>query len=178
MSGGKYKTLPGILRILLLVLQTAAWITMAAALQNNSINFSLSNIALTNVLIVRVVFLVIFVVGSVISLVVLAFGFFDRSLGPVAILVVLDFIWALGQCIISVFAALVEGYMAGQNTPNNTFYSRINYYNWWYIFVVNKGAFAVAAVSFFNYFHIMIQFSVLLKIIHLNSRHLVLLQQF
>jgi hypothetical protein len=58
---------------------------MAAALQNNSLNFSVSNMALTNVLIVRVLYLVIFVVGSLISIVVLALGLFDRSLGPVAL---------------------------------------------------------------------------------------------
>lgn len=58
---------------------------MAAALQNNSLNFSVSNMALTNVLIARVLYLVIFVTGSVISLIVLVLGLFDRSLGSVMI---------------------------------------------------------------------------------------------
>lgn len=44
-------------------------------------------------------------------------------------------------------SALVEAYVASQYQVNNTYFSRPNYYNWWYIFVTNRGAFAVAAVN-------------------------------
>jgi hypothetical protein len=59
----------------------------------------------------------------------------------------LDIVWAIGEITVSVFSALVEAYISGQYEANNTFYSRTSYYNWWYIFITNKGAFAVAAVS-------------------------------
>ena len=64
----------------------------------------------------------------------------------------LDIIWAIGEVTVSVFSALVEAYISGQYESNYTFYTRTNYYNWWYIFITNKGAFAVAAVSLTFFF--------------------------
>lgn len=67
-------------------------------------------------------------------------------------MIILDFVWAFAECGVAIMSALVEGYISTQYTVNNTGYSKISYYNWWYIFIANKGAFAVAAVSFIYYF--------------------------
>jgi len=54
----------------------------------------------------------------------------------------------VGEFTISVFSALAESHVAQQSSTETLIYSRhTDIENWWYTYVLNKGAFAVAAVS-------------------------------
>jgi hypothetical protein len=55
---------------------------MAAAFHNNpNINFMTDNVALTCILIIRIIYLIVFVIGSVVSFVFLLVAYSDRTYG-------------------------------------------------------------------------------------------------
>ena len=64
------------------ICELAGWIAMAAAFHNNpNINFMTDNVALTCILIIRIIYLIVFVIGSVVSFLFLLVAFSDRTYG-------------------------------------------------------------------------------------------------
>lgn len=60
----------------------AGWISVASAFHNNAnINFMTDNVALTCILIIRIIYLIVFVTGSVFSLIFLLLAYNDKTYG-------------------------------------------------------------------------------------------------
>ncbi len=134
---------------------------MASAFHNNTnINFMTDNVALTCILIIRIIYLIVFVTGSVFSLIFLLLAYNDKTYGlaiPVCYydikyfkiylinfflkIALVDFTWTLGECTISVFSALAESHASSYTSTNNFSYYHSNEssVNWWYTYILNQG---------------------------------------